>query len=72
MLFDFLLLEIYYDAPETARFYEELTHKYGGAAVVRALGAGYVASRRVLLGPDRGRLVVWLTEKGRSEARAGL
>jgi hypothetical protein len=70
MLYDFLLLEIYYGAPDTARFYEELSQRYGGAVVAGALGAGYVACRRVLIGPDRGRLLVWLTDKGRHLAHA--
>jgi hypothetical protein len=72
MLSDLLLLEIYYDAPETARFYEDLSRRYGGEALAAALSAGYLTGRKVLIGPDAGRWLFWLTDKGRSKAGTAL
>jgi hypothetical protein len=69
MLSDFLVLERYYDAPETALFYEELSQRYGVNAIKKALQAGYLMTRRVMYGPDCGRVMFWLSEKGREKAQ---
>jgi hypothetical protein len=70
MLSDFLLLEHYYDSPATALFYEDLSRRYGPAAMHGALRAGYIRMHRIRCGADRGRLVFHLTEAGRSKAQA--
>lgn len=68
MLYDFLLLEQYYEAPETIRFYEDLSRRYGAEPIKKAVEAGDLVSRRVLCGPNCGRVMFWLSEKGRQKA----
>ena len=68
MLSDFLLLETYYEGPETVRFYEDLAERYGIAPVKKALAAGHLIQRRIVCGPDCGRLIFRLSDKGRRRA----
>lgn len=68
MLADLMLLEIYYGSGSAALYFEELSRRYGVQPVRRALKAGEIITRKVLLGPDCGRLLVSLTEKGRKAA----
>jgi hypothetical protein len=68
MLSDFLLLESYYGDGQSAQFIEDFLDRYGQAAFAQALMAGQIMRRRVMMGPDQGRWLVSLTEKGRSEA----
>jgi hypothetical protein len=65
MLSDLLILEAYYGHPSCAVFFEELTRKYGVETVRRALRAGDITARTVMMGPDTGRLLVGLTDRGR-------
>ena len=69
MLSDLLQLEVYYGTPEAAQFFEDLSRRYGPAMVRKALRAGEITGRRLHCGPDCGRRLFWLTEKGR--ARTG-
>ena len=69
MLSDFLTLELYFGSEASALYFEELAHKYGPKRVLEALSAGDVHSRRLLLGPDAGRFIYWLSEQGRGKAR---
>jgi hypothetical protein len=68
MLSDFLLLEAYYGSPAAALFFEDLSVQYGVPAIRRALRGGDLVAKRVLCGPDCGRLLLWLSEKGRTTA----
>ena len=68
MLSDLLILEAYYGHPSCAMFFEELSCKYGVDAIRRALEAGDITARPVVVGPDSGRLLVGLTDKGRQTA----
>jgi hypothetical protein len=68
MLSDILLLEVFYGSGSAALFLEEITSRYGLAPLQKALRAGELALRQVLLGPDRGRWIVALTDKGRNSA----
>lgn len=68
MLSDFLLLEEYFEGPETARFYEELYQTYGPAALQRAVMAGYLKLFSIKCGAEKGRLVARLTRAGRAFA----
>jgi hypothetical protein len=69
MLSDFLLLETYYDAPDTVQIYEDLAGKYGRAVVARAVEAGYImASPARCIGWGTSSLRCWLTDKGRKQA----
>ena len=68
ILSDFLTLEVYFDNDESARFFEECTHKYGISPVQKCLKAGELACRKIHIGPDSGKTLLWLTEKGRQKA----
>jgi hypothetical protein len=68
MLSDLLLLEIYYGSGSAALYFEEMSERYGIPAIQKALRKGEVITRKVLLGPDTGRWLVTLTDKGRLNA----
>ena len=68
MLTDFLLLEVYYGSGAAALFFEDVSNRYGVPAIQKAIRKGELAARQVLLGPDAGRWVVTLTDKGRNGA----
>lgn len=68
MLSDLLILEHYYGHPSCALFFEELARKYGVEAIRKALKAGHITARAVVVGPDAGRLLVGLTDLGRRRA----
>jgi hypothetical protein len=65
MLSDLLILEAYYGHPSCAEFFEDLARRYGVETVRRALRAGEIITKPVIVGPDSGRLLVGLTDKGR-------
>ncbi len=64
MLSDLMLLEIYYGSGAAALYLEELSLRYGAPAIQKAMRAGEIITRKILLGPDCGRLLVALTDKG--------
>lgn len=68
ILSDFLTLESYFSHEESARFFEDISHRYGDRALRNAIAAGDLMCRVVRLGPDSGRLMVWLTDQGRKRA----
>ena len=68
MLSDFLLLETYFEGPETVQFYEDLSKRYGRSSVDMAQRAGFLVTRPVLCGPYCGKQMVWLSELGRQQA----
>lgn len=68
MLSDLLMLEAYYGSPGAAQFFEDLSRRYGPAIVRKALEAGEITGRRIHCGPDCGRQMFWLTDKGRAQA----
>lgn len=68
MLSDLLLLEIYYGSGAAALYFEEISERYGIPVIQKALRKGEVMARQVLLGPDSGRWLVALTDKGRAHA----
>ena len=68
MLSDFLLLETYFEGPETVQFYEDLSRRYGRASVDMAQRAGFLITRPVLCGPYCGKQMVWLSDSGRQQA----
>jgi hypothetical protein len=71
MLSDFLMLEAFYGPPSAALFLEELSKRYGLPAIRKALRAGEIVAKPVLCGPDCGRWLLGLTDKGRAAAHAG-
>jgi len=68
MLYDFMILEIYYGPTAASLYLEELSLRYGLPAIQKALTAGDVILKRIACGPDCGRIIVWLSEKGRARA----
>ncbi len=68
MLRDFLLLELYYGSVDSAQYLEDVVHRYGKESLEKARVCGDVVMRKMLLGPDRGRMVCWLSELGRDKA----
>lgn len=65
MITDFQMLEDYFGRTHAVQTYEDIARYYGGEAIQRAISAGYIAGKTILCGPDRGRCILWLTEKGR-------
>ena len=69
-LSDFLALELYYGNDAAAQFFEELTQKYDQQTVLEALEHGDLNSRKIEIGPARGRLLCWLSDQARSRLYA--
>ena len=65
MLSDFLTLEIYFGHEASAQFLEDLSRKYGAPTIKKALRTGDLEHRKIQIGPDQGRLLVWLSDKAR-------
>ncbi len=72
MLSDFLTLEYYFGYEGSAQFLEDLSRKYGIDPVKKALKNGDLQQRQIALGPDRGRFLVWLSDKARQRLTGGL
>ena len=69
LLSDFYMLELYFEQPETAQFYEDLSRRYGAQALKKAVMAGYLVGKQLTCGPDCGRKLLWLSDKGRQKAQ---
>ncbi len=65
---DFYMLESFYGAPHAVQFYEDIARQYGVEPVRQAIRAGDVAFKKISCGPNAGRLLLWLSEQGRSKA----
>jgi hypothetical protein len=68
MLNDFFLIESYFGSPESAMLQDDMIRRYGTEPVSSALERGYLHSREIFLGPMRGQILCWLSEKGRRNA----
>jgi len=68
ILSDFLILDAYFDNQESAQFFEDCAGKYGIQPVQKYLEKGDIACRKILMGPDAGKTLLWLTDKGRAKA----
>lgn len=68
ILSDFLTLEAYFSNEESARFFEECSCKYGARPIMQYIKSGELACRTIQIGPDSGKKLLWLTEKGRQKA----
>lgn len=69
MLSDFLMLEEFFGRRAGALFIEDAARHYSEMSVKKAMLAGDVVGRRIVCGPDRGRLLLWLSHEGRKKAR---
>lgn len=72
MINDFLAIEQLYDRSETALYIDEVLLNYKEQDVTSAIQAGYIQTRTVCIGPNCGRVLCWLTEKGRCKANASM
>lgn len=68
ILSDFLTLEVYFSNDESAQFFEDCSQKYGIKPIQKCIIAGELACRKIHIGPDAGRMLLWLTSKGRQNA----
>lgn len=68
MLSDFLLLEEYFEGPETAQFYEDISKKYGVEAIQKAIAAGHIVHKKIMCSRVCQDRLLWLSDKGRNVA----
>lgn len=68
MLHDLYLLETFYGTRAGALFFADISRHYGGDLVSQALQSGDVTAKRIYVGPDCGRRIVYLTDQGRHKA----
>ncbi len=68
MLSDFLSLEQFYGVNDSAFYIEDLLRRYDLDSVRVALDSGLLIKKKICIGPDCGREMCWLSEKGREEA----
>lgn len=68
ILSDFLTLESYFSSEESARFFEDISQKYGTEPLKKCIESGEIICRKVYIGPDQGRVMLFLSDKGRSKA----
>lgn len=69
MLSDILSLESLFSKEGRAIFMDELIAHYGRDSVVDALKLGHIETRRIYVGPDLGRDLCCLSDKGRFVAQ---
>lgn len=70
ILSDFLTLELYFSSPESVQFLEDCADKYGVKPVRRCIAAGDLVCKHVHIGPDQGKSLLYLSDKGRMKANA--
>ena len=68
ILSDFLTLEVYFDNHESAQFFEECSKKYGVDTLNKYIHGGELECRPIHIGPDTGKNLLCLTQKGRELA----
>ncbi len=68
ILSDFLTLELYFSNDESAQMFETCAKKYGVKRLKQCIAAGELSYRQIHIGPDAGKNLLWLTEKGRHKA----
>lgn len=68
MIHDFLLLEMYYGPADAAQYFEDVVRKHGQVSLEKARSCGHVVLRQMSVGPDRGRMMCWLSDLGREKA----
>ncbi len=72
VLMDFLSLESFFGYKSAALFLEEIQNRYSHAEIKSAFSKGYLERRRICIGPDCGRYLCWLSDKGRCEAKKSI
>lgn len=69
MIHDFLLLEMYYGQVESALYIEDVIKNHGKASLDNAQKCGHIIARNITIGPDKGRIMCWLSDIGRQKAQ---
>lgn len=72
MLSDFLTLEVYFGSQNAALYFEDLSKRHGRKNVQHAIRNGDLNFRKLDCGPERGRILTWLSEQGRTKANLEL
>lgn len=70
MINDLYELEELYGRAEGALYVDEMLVNYNEQVLTSALEQGLLETRTVCIGPNCGRILCWLTEKGRCKASA--
>lgn len=70
ILSDFLTLEVYFSHEESARFFEDMSMRYGVRPIEKCIKAGDLICKKIQIGPDKGRHMLWLSDKGRAKVQA--
>ena len=68
MLSDFLTLELYFGSENAAQFFEDLSKRHSPKDIESALQQGDLHCKTLLIGPDQGRNLYWLSAQGRQKA----
>lgn len=68
MIHDFLLLEMYYGQTDSAQYIEEIVKRHGAEKLEKAKACGHIITKKMPFGPDKGRIMCWLSEQGRAKA----
>ncbi len=72
MIRDFFALEEIYGRMESALYVDDLLFNYEADDLAQAVQQGYLQTRTICIGPDCGRVLCWLTEKGRCKAKSSM
>ncbi len=68
MIRDMLLMESVFDRAEAALYLDEVLCGVDVQEVKDAIEAGYITTKAICIGPDCGRVLCSLSEKGRCKA----
>lgn len=70
MLHDFIGLEEVFGRGNAVLFLDDIMQRYHQDEIIKALQSGIIEQRMVCIGPDCGRCLCYLSEKGRRMACA--
>jgi hypothetical protein len=68
VLSDLLALEQYFGSDRACLFLEDAARHYDRAMIAGCLPAGHIVARRIVCGPDCGRVLFTLSDEGRRVA----
>jgi hypothetical protein len=66
MISDLLSLHAYFDGPDAVLFYKDLLKHYDTHVLQQAIDEGILHARKILIGPDKGHVLVWMDESALS------
>ncbi len=68
MIVELMSLETLHGYEETTFYMDEMIKYYAFEEIKHALEKGDIHARKIYIGPDCGRVLCWLSEKGRRKA----